>query len=66
METRRPGSLVEVVLPVTVGWRLLFAPSRARELAAALGGSIMVPPVVAAPLLLAALVAAVISGNSLF
>jgi hypothetical protein len=65
METRRPGSLAEVVLPVTAGWRLLFVPSRARELAATLGGSIMVPPVVAAPLLLAALVAAVLSGNSL-
>lgn len=62
METRRPGSLAEVVLPVTAGWRLLFVPSRARELAATLGGSIMVPPVVAAPLLLAALVAAVLSG----
>lgn len=65
METRRPGSLAEVVLPVTAGWRLLFVPSRARELAVALGGSIMVPPVVAAPLLLGALVAAVISGSSL-
>jgi hypothetical protein len=40
--------------------------SRARELAASLGGSIVVPPVVAAPLLLAALVPAVISGNSFF
>src|SRR5690242_16357714 len=66
MDTRHPGPLAEVVSPVAAGWLLLFVPSRARELAVALGGSIMVPPVVAAPLLLAALVAAVISGNSLF
>lgn len=51
---------------MAAGWRLLFVPSRARELATALGGSIMVPPVVASPLLLAALVAAVVSGNSFF
>lgn len=66
MDTRHPGPLAEVVSPVRAGWRLLFVPSRARELATALGGSIMVPSVVAAPLLLAALVAAVVSGNSLF
>ncbi|MCX5016206.1 hypothetical protein OG765_35350 [Streptomyces sp. NBC_00555] len=66
METRHPGSLAEVALPVKAGWRLLFVPSRARELAVALGGSIMVPPLVASPLLLAALVAAVIWGNSFF
>lgn len=65
METQHPGPLAEVVSPVTAGWRLLFVPSRARELAVALGGSVMVLPVVAAPLVLAALVAAVISGNSL-
>ncbi|WP_406340233.1 hypothetical protein [Streptomyces sp. NBC_00648] len=65
METRHPGPLAEVVSPVRAGWRLLFVPSRARELAVALGGSVMVPPVVAAPLLVAALVAAVISGSSL-
>ncbi|MDD9376618.1 hypothetical protein M8Z33_08000 [Streptomyces sp. ZAF1911] len=64
METRRPASLAEVVLPVPTGWRLVFVRSRGRELATALGGSIMVPPVVAAPLLLGALVAAVISGSS--
>lgn len=45
---------------------MLFVPSRASELAIGLGGSILVPPMVAAPLLLAALVAAVVSGNSLF
>ncbi|MER5728969.1 hypothetical protein ABT084_11660 [Streptomyces sp. NPDC002138] len=50
---------------MTDGWRLLFVPSRARELAVALGSSLMVPPVVAAPLLLGFLVAAVISGSSL-
>jgi hypothetical protein len=65
MATQQPGPLAEVVAPVTAGWRLLFVPSRARELAAMLGGSIMVPPVVAAPLLLGALVAAVLQGNSL-
>ncbi|MET9503676.1 hypothetical protein ABZY42_18450 [Streptomyces sp. NPDC006622] len=64
METRRPGPLAEVVAPVTAGWRLVFVPSRARELAVALGGSVLVPPMIAAPLLLAALVAAVVSGNS--
>ncbi|WP_411104948.1 hypothetical protein [Streptomyces sp. cmx-4-9] len=41
-------------------------PSRARELAFAFGGSIMVPPMVAAPFLVAALVAAAVSGNSFF
>ncbi|WP_371619916.1 hypothetical protein [Streptomyces sp. NBC_00454] len=51
---------------MTAGWRLLFVPSRARELAVGLGGSIVVPPKVAAPLLLAALVPAVIWGDSLF
>jgi hypothetical protein len=66
METRHPGSLADVVLPVPAGWRLLFVPNRARELAGALGGSIMVPPVLAAPILLAALVPAVTSGRSLF
>ncbi|WP_412079448.1 hypothetical protein ACLF6K_38425 (plasmid) [Streptomyces xanthophaeus] len=65
MDTQHPGSLAEVVLPVTAGWRLMFVPSRARELATALGGSIMVPPVVAAPLLLGALVPAVVWGNAL-
>ncbi|MFD9488342.1 hypothetical protein ACFWBX_31135 [Streptomyces sp. NPDC059991] len=65
MEPQHPGPLAEVVSPVTAGWRLLFMPSRARELAVALGASIMVPSMVAAPLLLAALVAAVISGSSL-
>ncbi|MDQ0578577.1 hypothetical protein [Streptomyces rishiriensis] len=64
METQHPGPLAEVVSPVTAGWRLLFVPSRFRELAVALGGSIMVPSMVAAPLLLAALVAAVVSGSS--
>ncbi|GAA0613439.1 hypothetical protein [Streptomyces crystallinus] len=49
---------------MAAGWRLLFVPSRARELAVALGASIMVPSMVAAPLLLAALVAALISGSS--
>ncbi|OEJ21551.1 hypothetical protein AS594_39120 [Streptomyces agglomeratus] len=43
----------------------MFVRSRGRELATALGGSIMVPPVVAAPLLLAALVPAVVWGNAL-
>ncbi|MDQ0585763.1 hypothetical protein [Streptomyces rishiriensis] len=66
MDTRHSGPLAEVVSPVTAGWRLLFVPSRARELAVALGGSIMVPSMVAAPLLLAALVAAVVSGKSFF
>ncbi|MFF3212980.1 hypothetical protein ACFYYB_20200 [Streptomyces sp. NPDC002886] len=66
METRHPGPLSDVVSPVAAGSRLLFVPSRARELARALGGSLMVPPVAAAPLLLAALVAAVVSGNSFF
>ncbi|WP_405676302.1 hypothetical protein OG859_00060 [Streptomyces sp. NBC_00048] len=56
MDTRHPGPLAEVVLPVTAGWRLLFVPNRARELARALGGSIVIPPVVAAPLLLPVLV----------
>ncbi|MFD9434882.1 hypothetical protein [Streptomyces sp. NPDC060002] len=65
METRYPGPLAEVVAPVTAGWRLLFVPNRARELAVALGASIVVPSMVAAPLLLAALVGAVISGSSL-
>lgn len=64
MDTQHHGSLAEVVSPVTAGWRLLFVPSRARALATLLGGSIMVPPAVAAPLLLAALVAAVVSGSS--
>ncbi|MEV8533988.1 hypothetical protein [Streptomyces sp. NPDC051211] len=50
---------------MTAGWRLVFVRSRGRELATALGGSIMVPPVVAAPLLLAALVPAVVWGNAL-
>ncbi|GHB52605.1 hypothetical protein GCM10010347_23160 [Streptomyces cirratus] len=50
---------------MTDGWRLLFVPSRARQLAFALGASTVVPAVVAAPLLLGALVAAVISGSSL-
>ncbi|MFF8271817.1 hypothetical protein ACF059_31240 [Streptomyces sp. NPDC016562] len=65
MTTHQPGPLAEVVAPVTAGWRLLFVPSRARELAASLGGSVMVPPVVASPLLLPALVVAVITGSSL-
>ncbi|MFJ9025569.1 hypothetical protein ACIRPU_37190 [Streptomyces sp. NPDC102259] len=51
---------------MTAGWRLLFVPSRARELAFGIGASIMVPSMIAAPLLLAALVAAVISGSSFF
>nr|WSX54031.1 hypothetical protein OG409_36995 [Streptomyces sp. NBC_00974] len=50
---------------MTAGWRLMFVRSRGRELATALGGSIMVPPKVAAPLLLAALVPAVVWGNAL-
>ncbi|MEU2119539.1 hypothetical protein ABZ567_28740 [Streptomyces sp. NPDC016459] len=65
MATQQPGPLAEVVAPVTAGWRLLFMPSRVRELAVALGGSVMVPSVVGGPLLLAALVVAVISGSSL-
>ncbi|PKV90000.1 hypothetical protein [Streptomyces sp. TLI_146] len=64
METRRPGPLAEVASPVKAGWRLVFVPSRPRELAVALGASIMVPSMVAAPLLLAALVTAVLSGSS--
>lgn len=43
----------------------MFVRSRGRELATSLGGSIMVPPWVAAPLLLAALVPAVVWGNAL-
>ncbi|MEU9856344.1 hypothetical protein [Streptomyces sp. NPDC047974] len=65
MATQQPGPLAEVVVPVTAGWRLLFVPNRARELAGALGASVMVPPVVAAPLLLPALAVAVITGSSL-
>ncbi|WP_329162280.1 hypothetical protein OHA63_35095 [Streptomyces anulatus] len=66
MATRHHGPLAEVVSPVTAGWRLLFVPSRTRELAVALGGSIMLPAMFAAPFLLAALVAAAITGNSFF
>lgn len=65
MKTRRPDPLAEVVSPVTAGWRLVLVPSRRHELAVALGASIMVPSMVAAPLVLAALVAAVVSGSSL-
>ncbi|MFI1105173.1 hypothetical protein [Streptomyces melanogenes] len=64
METRHPGPLAEVVSPVKAGWRLVFVPNRARELIVALGASIVVPSMVAAPLLLAALVTAVLSGSS--
>ncbi|MEU9196421.1 hypothetical protein [Streptomyces hundungensis] len=49
---------------MTAGWRLLVVPSRTRELAVALGSSIMVPSAIAAPLLLVALVVAVISGSA--
>ncbi|WP_329404296.1 hypothetical protein [Streptomyces melanogenes] len=65
METQHPGPLAEVVSPVTAGWRLLFVPSRARELAVGLGASMMVPPVVAAPLVLPVLVVALITGSLL-
>lgn len=65
MATQQPGPLAKVVTPVPAGWRLLFVPSRARELAGALGASVMVPPVVAAPLLLPALAVAAITGSSL-
>ncbi|MEU4351883.1 hypothetical protein [Streptomyces sp. NPDC023838] len=65
MATQHPGPLAGVVSPVTAGWRLLFVPSRARELAVGLGASIMIPPVVAAPLVLPVLVVALISGSSL-
>ncbi|MEU3503753.1 hypothetical protein ABZ726_24375 [Streptomyces hundungensis] len=64
METPHPGPPADVVAPVSAGWRLLVVPSRTRELAVALGSSIMVPSAIAAPLLLVALVVAVISGSA--
>ncbi len=64
MRSQRSGQLAKVVLPVTDGWRLLFVPSRVRQLAFDFGASIVVPAVVAAPLLLGVLLGAVISGSS--
>ncbi|MFE9403031.1 hypothetical protein ACFYNY_14765 [Streptomyces sp. NPDC006530] len=64
MDTRHPGLPVNVVAPVAAGWRLLFVPNRARELAFAFGASIMLPSFVAAPFLLTSLVIAAIWGSS--
>ncbi|MGW6706700.1 hypothetical protein ACWGDE_17665 [Streptomyces sp. NPDC054956] len=65
MATQQPSPLADVVVPLTAGWRLLVVPSRVRELAAGLGASVLVPPVVVAPLLLPALGVAAITGSSL-
>ncbi|MFD9494563.1 hypothetical protein ACFWA1_24140 [Streptomyces sp. NPDC060005] len=64
MKSQRSGPLAEAVLPVTDGWRLLFVPSRVRQLAFGFGASTVVPAVVAAPLLVGVLLGAVISGSS--
>ncbi|MFI5991891.1 hypothetical protein ACIBAC_08595 [Streptomyces sp. NPDC051362] len=64
MKSQRSGPLAKVVFPVTDGWRLLFVPSRVRQLAFGFGASTVVPAVVAAPLLLGVLLGAVISGSS--
>ncbi|WP_406073999.1 hypothetical protein [Streptomyces virginiae] len=56
MTTRDPDPPAGVVSVTAAGTRLLFVPSRLRELGVALGASVLVPLWIAAPLLLAFLV----------
>ncbi|THA86350.1 hypothetical protein [Streptomyces sp. A0592] len=53
MATRDPDPLAGVAAATAAGARLVFVPSRLRELGVALGSSVLVPLWIAAPLLLA-------------
>ncbi|MER5462118.1 hypothetical protein ABT010_15775 [Streptomyces sp. NPDC002668] len=68
MAMRKGGFPAGVGSPpkAAAGWRLVFVPSRIRELAVLIGGGVMAPPMIASPLLLAALVAALFSGSPFF
>ncbi|MFJ3235779.1 hypothetical protein [Streptomyces sp. NPDC086787] len=61
MAARSADPLAGVVLLTAGGGRLVFVPSRVREFGVALGGSVVVPLWVAAPLLLPLLVIAVVT-----
>ncbi|MFJ8113746.1 hypothetical protein [Streptomyces sp. NPDC096132] len=56
-------SLAGVVSATPAGGRLVFVPSRVRELGVALGASVVVPLWIAAPLLLVALLVAVLTDS---
>ncbi|MFI9772600.1 hypothetical protein ACIHJG_38035 [Streptomyces sp. NPDC052415] len=61
MATRSTNPLAGVVSATAAGGRLVFVPSRVREFGVTLGGSVVVPLWVAAPLLLPMLVIAVLT-----
>ncbi|MFK8905627.1 hypothetical protein [Streptomyces sp. YS-3] len=65
MAMRSTDPLAGVVSARAAGWRLVFVPSRVRELSFTLGASVAVPLWIAAPLLLPALVIAVITESRL-
>ena len=65
MATRKTGPLAGVVSATAAGGRLVFVPSRVREFGVALGASVAVPLWIAAPLLLPALMVAVVTGSGL-
>ncbi|MFD6183139.1 hypothetical protein [Streptomyces goshikiensis] len=65
MATRSTNPLAGVVSATAAGDRLVFVPSRVREFGVTLGGSVMVPLWIAAPLLLPMLVIAVLTESGL-
>ncbi|MEU6298685.1 hypothetical protein [Streptomyces erythrochromogenes] len=64
MATRDPDPLAGVVSATAAGERLVFVPSRLRELGVALGASVLVPLWIAAPLILAFLVVVLLTGSA--
>ncbi|MEV6549809.1 hypothetical protein AB0M57_14035 [Streptomyces sp. NPDC051597] len=65
MAIRNTDPLAGVVSATAEGGRLVFVPSRIREFSVAIGGSVLVPLWIASPLLLPALVIAVLTESGL-
>ncbi|MDH6126458.1 hypothetical protein P3T39_003415 [Kitasatospora sp. GP82] len=65
MAMRSSDPLAGVVSAAAAGVRLVFVPRRVLELGVGLGGSVMVPLWIAAPLLLPALAVAALTGYGL-
>lgn len=64
MATRDPDPPTGVVSATAAGARLVFVPSRLRELGVALGSSVLIPLWIAAPLLLAFLVVVLLTQSA--
>ncbi|MFD5088939.1 hypothetical protein ACFVYP_33950 [Kitasatospora sp. NPDC058201] len=65
MTLRSPDPLAGVVSTTASGERLVFVPRRIQELGLALGGGVMVPLWIAAPILLPVLLVAALTGSGL-